>query len=695
MLHPPKARKIPHTHHLHGDTRLDEYYWLRERDKPEVLRYLDEENDYFRSIMQPLEPLTEELFEEMCSHIVDNDVEVPVQDGPFFYYRCMVAKKEYPVYARKRAQTREELDKCPEEIMLDVNTLANTGEFLSVSLYRISPDHRYLAFLENHDGTDRYTLRIKDLHTGEFLDDQISNIFIEQSLEWDNSRQFIYYITVDETQRPFRLWQHQIGFPASEDVLVYEESDSTYTLALTKSLDRQYLFITSHNKNTSEVRLINATDHEQPIAIFWAREPGVLYSVEHRDNEFLVLTNRQRPNFELLKCSEYPSSPASCQPLVPYHDSQYLKHMYPFQNGLILTGRENSLTQMWIYGQGELQPLLWPETLHYVKMGINVDAKSDEVLVHYESFLTPPRTYGLNLINKKMRILRQQEVPGFNPTLYEQKRDWATAEDGTKIPISMVYLRQELTKNGPHPLILYGYGAYGFSMEPFFASSRLPLLDRGIVMVTAHVRGGDEQGRWWYDQGKLMNKRNTFSDFIRVAQHLIANNWTAPRYLAARGRSAGGLLMGAVLNMASDLFQVVAPGVPFVDVVSTMLDVNIPLTTLEWDEWGDPHQPKPYFYIKSYSPYDNVAYQPYPHIYMYAGLNDPRVGYFEPAKFAARLRDRKTDDHILVLKTNLGAGHMGSSGRYAQLRELAEEYAFIFDKLGLKSVIAHDGLGPD
>ena len=683
-MQPPKARKIPYEHHLHGDSRPDEYYWLKEPDNPEVLRYLEEENHYYQSVMQPLSSLTQELYDEMRSHTLENDNEVAVQDGSFFYYERMVADKEYPVYARKRAQSRKALDECPEEIILDVNTLALSGEFLNVSLYRLSSDHRFLAFLENHDGTDRYTLRIKDLQNHEFLEDSIPNVFIEQSLEWDGTGQFIYYVTVDPTQRPYRLWRHRVGSPPLEDSLVYEESDNTFILALTKSLDGRYLFFTSENKTTSEVRLLNTLDHEQTVSIFWPRTTGVLYSLEHQDQEFLVLTNRGKPNFELLSCPDHQLPPTQCRSMVPDNDTKYLNRVYPFKDGLLIAGRENGLTQIWTYGQGQLRPLPWPETLYHVEMRENLSANPDEVLIRYESFLTPPRTYGLNLADHSMHILRQQEVPGgFNPALYEQKRVWATAEDGTDIPVSMVYSRQVLQKNGPHPLVLYGYGAYGFSMEPFFASSRLPLLDRGVVMATAHVRGGAEQGRWWYEQGKLMKKRNTFTDFIAAARYLINNNWTDPRHLAARGRSAGGLLMGAVLNMSPELFQVIAPGVPFVDVVTTMLDSDIPLTTLEWNEWGDPHQPEPYRYMKSYSPYDNVEPKPYPHIYMYAGLNDPRVGYFEPAKFAARLRERKTDNHTLVLKTHMGAGHGGSSGRYARLRELAEEYAFILSKIDL------------
>lgn len=682
MAQPPRARKIPYEHHLHGDVRSDEYYWLKERDNPEVIRYLEAENRYYQAMMQPLESFTEELYEEMRSHVMNDEMEVPAQDGPYFYYERMVADQEYPIYARKRAQSREELGPCPEEIILDVNALATKEEFLSVSLRRISPDHRFLAFLENHDGTDRYTLRIKDLQTHEFLSDTVSNVFIEQSVEWDGSGQFVYYVTVDDTQRPYRLWRHQLGFSVSEDILMYEESDNTYTLSLTKSLDGRYLFIGSKNKATSEVRFLESYKPEQPVRVFWPRETGVLYSIEHRDNEFLILTNKKKRNFELLSCSDQEFSPSACKPLVPYDDNKYLSQLYPFKDGLLIQGRQDGLTQIWIFDQEQLDPLPWPETLYYVHLGPNLSASPDEVLLHYESFLTPPRTYGLNLAKRSIRILRQQAVPGgYDPMDYEQTRTWATAEDGTQIPVSMVYSRKILNRNGPHPLILYGYGSYGFSMEPFFASSRLPVLDRGVVMATAHIRGGSERGRWWYDQGKLMNKRNTFSDFISVARYLIDQGWTEPHKLAARGRSAGGLLMGAILNMAPELFQVVAPGVPFVDVVTTMLDSSIPLTTLEWDEWGDPHRPEPYHYMKSYSPYDNVESKPYPHIYLYAGLNDPRVGYFEPAKFAARMRDRKTDDHVLVLKTHMGAGHMGSSGRYAHLRELAEEYAFILDKL--------------
>ncbi|SMC06948.1 oligopeptidase B [Sulfobacillus thermosulfidooxidans DSM 9293] len=683
MVNPPKAPKKPYWHQLHGDIRPDDYYWLRERNNPEVIRYLEEENQYFESAMKPLEPLTEKLAKEIRSHIAEDDTEIPVQDGPYFYYKRMVANLEYPIYARKRANTRQELTQVPEEIILDLNTLAKPGEFLSVTVQKVSPNHQLLAFLENHDGTDRYTLRILDLRDHHFLPDSTPNIFLQHSVEWDASGQFLYYLKVDESQRPFQLWRHRLGDVMSNDVLIYEETDLTYTLSLTKSLDGQYLLLTSQNKRTNEIRVLPTQEPEGSWTVFWPRETDVLYFVEHWHHQFIVLTNKEARNFTLLSCPDSQLSSPNCTALVPYNDNQYLQHVYPFAQCVIVSGREEGLTQLWIYHEGQLTRLQWPESLYYVSMGPNRDANATEILVHYESFLTPTITYGLDPQTRQLTILKQQEVPGgYEPQNYEQKRLWVTAADGVDIPVSMVY-RRGLLQEGPHPLILYGYGSYGMSTEPHFDPSKLPLLDRGVILATAHVRGGSERGRWWYEQGKLMNKRNTFTDFITVARYLIDHGFTVPQKLAARGRSAGGLLMGAVLNMAPELFQVVVPGVPFVDVVTTMLDATIPLTTLEWDEWGDPHFPEAYAYMKSYSPYDNIESKDYPHIFIYTGLNDPRVGYFEPAKFVARLREMKTDTHQLLLKTHMGAGHSGASGRYSRIRETAEEYAFILDKLGI------------
>lgn len=680
-MKPPIAKRIPHPHELHGDVREDDYYWLKDPSNPQVIQYLEEENRYYDEIMRPLEKQTEQIYQSMVDRVPDSEVKIPVQHGTFFYYSRLDKSKQYPIYARKQAESRELLSEAPEEVILNLNELAEEDDYLSVTVQRINTDHTHLAYLENRDGTDRYTIHIKDISTGKLLPDRIPNVFLYGSMEWSRCGDFIFYITVDENQRPCQLWRHRIGSDVESDKLVFEEKDETFTLYVSKSQSGKFIFVHSMSKTTSEVQLLDADSALSPLQLVDGRRDGILYDVEHWENDLLILTNEDALNFQLFRSPL--DNLKSRKNVIEYDEEHYLQAMYPFRDKLLLAGRKNGLTQIWVMQDDKLEPIEWDEPLYTVSVLSDQDYEAAEVLLQYESLLTPKTTYGLDLLTGEKHRLQVAPVSGeYDRTDYRQEQLWATSEDGVNVPMTAVYLEGALD-NGPAPLILYGYGSYGANSDPHFDPYRLPLLDKGVVFVTAQVRGGSEMGRSWYEDGKMQHKRNTFTDFIAAAKHLIDEGYTSSSKMAARGGSAGGLLVGAVANMAGELFEVVVPAVPFVDVVTTMLDTTIPLTTLEWDEWGNPQDREDYFYMKSYSPYDNVEAKDYPHLFITTGLNDPRVGYWESAKWVARLRALKTDDNVLVMKTNMGAGHFGKSGRFNHLKEAAECYAFILDRLGV------------
>lgn len=678
-MQPPLAPRHPQPQRKHGDVRTDDYYWLNQKDNDEVLRYLEAENAYYDEVMQPLNQLSENLYEEFIARIPDEEQAIPVRFGSYFYSRRQAKDWQYPVYFRQKANHRADLAHSTPEVLLDLNVLAKPGEYLSVTERRISPNQQYLAYLENRDGTDRYTLRVRDLASGEWLSDEVPNVFISDSIEWDASGQYLFYISVDESQRPYQLWRHKLG--DKEDILIYEEADMTCVISLSQSRDGQYLFLQSSSKTTSETRYLHTHQPTENWTLFQAKRPNIEYTLEHWQGDFLVLTNENATNFRLQKCPTTNRQPL--EDVFPYDETRYLTNVYPFADALVLEGRDNGLTQVWIYAQGELHRLEWSETVYTVRVLEQYEFQTHELLLQYESFLTPKTTYAVHLQQLTKEALLVQEIPGkFDPTLYTQQREYAYSEDGTKIPISLVYRKDALHK-GPAPLLLNGYGSYGICFDPVFQAQNLPLLDRGLIIAIAHVRGGGEMGRSWYESGKLQQKMNTFTDFIDCAKHLIKKGYTSPEILAARGGSAGGLLMGTVANMAGELFAVIEADVPFVDVVTTMLDPTIPLTTLEYDEWGNPENETDYHYMKSYSPYDNVKAKDYPHLLVTTGLNDPRVGYWEPAKWVAKLRVMKTDEHMIVMRIHMGAGHFGSSGRLEMWKERATQMAFLLDKIGI------------
>jgi oligopeptidase B len=681
-MQPPVASRRPHRHELHGDIRPDDYYWLRDRQDPEVIAYLEAENRYTESVLAPLQPRVDALYHELLERVDEDRIDVPVQDGPYFYYWRMVPGQQYRVYARKRARSRAALDEAPEEVILNVNQLAEGHAFESVTVLRTSPDHRYLAYLENHDGTDRYLLQVKDLERGVLLQEAIPNVFLYGSVEWDGSGRYLFYTQVDESQRPWQCWRHELGSDGP-DTLIYQEDDVTFSLVLSRSMSGRHLFLHSQNKESDEIRWIPAATPLAEWQVFAPRVPGIRYDLEDWGPDFIIRTNEEAENFRLMATPLDNTRRESWRELWTYQPSVFIEGVTPFASGLLIEGREDGLSQLWVFRDGRAERLEWSEPIYTVAQEANRDYHVARVLIAFQSLTTPRTVFELDLGSLARQDIHQDRVPGsYNQADYVQERVWAEARDGVRVPVSLLY-RQGALERGPAPLFLYGYGSYGASMDPRFDPFRLPLLDRGIVYAVAHIRGGAEMGQGWYQQGKLLRKTNTFNDFVDTARYLIAEGYTAPDRLAIEGRSAGGLLMGAVVNQSPELFRVVLAGVPFVDVVTTMLDASIPLTSLEWDEWGNPADPEFYHYMKGYSPYDNVARKAYPHLFVSTGLNDPRVAYWEPAKWVARLRITKTDDNVLLLRTHMGAGHGGSSGRYERLRERAQELAFVLDRLGI------------
>jgi oligopeptidase B len=673
----PVAKRIPKITTIHNEMLQDDYHWLRERENPEVRGYLEAENSYLEEVMQPTQGLQETLYEEMLSHVQESDCSVPVQDGDYFYYARSEKGQQYPIYCRKQCVSRDQLDNTPEEILIDFNQLAEGKSFFSVTQVKMSPDHTKLAYLQNETGSDYYRLYIKDVATRADLIQPIDDIYIQSSLEWA-SNTLLFYVTANLKQRPNKLFGFNLETQTS--TLIYEEMDEAFFLSIDKSRSGQFLFVSSANIDTSEVRYLPVAHPESEWKLFATRVSGVLYELEHHGDYFYILTNENAQNFKLLRTLHKTPDKSQWEELLPYRQDVYLWGVYPFANHILMTSREKGLTQLSVYDvvTGSIKQLEWPEDIYTVYVSENRNYDTETVLIGFQSMLTPPSILELDLSTLTTTLLKQDIVHHYSREDYTSEQCWAQADDGTAIPISLLYKKGV---SRPALLLLYGYGAYGSSYDPSFNSNRLALLDRGIIFAIAHIRGGAEMGRHWYDQGKILNKKNTFQDFIVCAEHLIKQDYTSKEKLAAMGLSAGGLLMGAVTTMRPELFKAVVAKVPFVDVVNTMLDPSLPLVGIEYDEWGNPNKPDEYTYMKSYSPYDNVKANHYPHLLVTGGLNDPRVPYWEPAKWVAKLRTHKTDNNVLILKTHMEAGHLGSSGRYGQLRDVALEYAFILTAL--------------
>ena len=673
---PPVARTIPKVDTLLGEVRVDPYFWLRDdtRTAPAVISHLQAENRYADSSMRHTDVLQKQLYQEMVGRIKETDRSVPeYMDGAWYYTRT-VKGQQYPIFCRRRGSLR-----APEQVLLDENALAGRRPYSRVGLRQVSPDGSILAYTWDTTGGEWYTLMFKDLRTGRLLPDRVDSVNYE--MEWAADNRTLFYGRDDAAHRAFRVYQHRLGASAPDGV-VFEDLDPLFNVDLAKSKDRAYLFINSESFTSSDTRYLPANQPGGEWRVLLPRTPDVVYSVEHHGDDFLIRTNDAAINFKLVRAPVSDPSRARWTEVIPARDSVLLEDLDVFRSYAALYERGNAVRRVRVldFQRGATYVVDFPEDISTFQEAANPEYDTDVVRFTYTSLTTPPSVYDFDMKRKTRTLKKRTEVPRYQPGRYATERTWAVAGDGTRVPVSLLY-RRPLVKDGSRPMLLNAYGSYGYSTDPWFNSNVFSLVDRGFVYAIAHIRGGQEMGRAWYDDGKMLRKKNTFTDFTAAAEHLVRDGYTASDRLAIRGGSAGGLLMGAVINMRPDLFRAVVADVPFVDVINTMLDATIPLTTQEWQQWGDPSREPDYSYMKSYSPYDNVAARAYPAILVTAGLNDPRVGYWEPAKWVAKLRANKTDANTLLLKTNMGAGHGGSSGRYDYLEEMAFRYAFILDQV--------------
>ncbi len=675
----PRAKIIPHHETRHGQSVTDHYYWLRNRGDDDVIAYLKAENAYTQRVMQHTQSLQDKLFKEMKSRIKETDLSVPVTFGPFQYYSRTEEGKQYRIHCRKT-----DTPGATEQILLDENELARGLDYFRLGNKAISPNHRLLAFSVDTNGSETYTLRIKDLSTGAILPDAIANTYY--GLAWGNDNATIFYTTLDDAKRPDKVHRHTLGTPQTSDQVVYHDSDERFHVGIRKSRSQRYIFIDANSQITSEVSFLDANRLSDNAKVISPRRDGVEYSAVHHGNHFYMVTNDKAINFKIVRTPIDRPSVEHWTDVIPHDPAVRILRASAFQNHLVIQERRRGLRGLRIHNFKSQQEheVSFPEPVYTVYGSDNPEFDSTTFRYAYTSLTTPRSIFDYDM-NKRTSTLRKRHevLGGYDPTQYVSQRLFAYAKDGTRIPISLVH-KKGLKKDGTNPTLLYGYGSYGMSMDPRFDANRISLLDRGFVYAIAHIRGGGDLGRPWYQDGKFLKKKNTFTDFIAAAEHLIHEQYTSPDHLAMMGGSAGGLLMGAVTNMRPDLFSVVIAKVPFVDVVNTMYDATIPLTVIEYEEWGNPTKKEYYDYMMSYSPYDNVTVKAYPNMLITAGLNDPRVQYWEPAKWTAKLRALKTNDNRLLLKTNMGAGHSGRSGRYERLHTVAFDYAFLLDTLGIK-----------
>jgi oligopeptidase B len=675
---PPVAKVEPHYDTMHGQEMVDNYYWLRERDNPDVLAYIEAENAYADSVMMHTADLQEELYEEMVGRIKETDLSVPARKDDYFYYSRTEEGKQYSIYCRKKGS----LD-APEEVLLDINELAEGKEFASLGIYEISPDHKLLAYGMDYTGSERFTVRIKNLETGEIYPDKIDSV--AYSLAWANDNMTFFYTVFDASWRPYRVYRHQLGQKTSGDVVIFEEDDPMFYVGLDRTRSGEYLLLGAGSQTSQEYHYLRTDNPMGRFKVIQPRTPKLEYAVEHHGDKFYIVTNDNAINFKLVTAPVNRPGKANWTELIPHRDTVMLESISCFADFMAIFERAEGLRRIRIMdiATGNTHTIQMPEPVYAAYGGNNPEFTTDKLRFTYTSMVTPRTVYDYHLADRSLELKKQDEIGGgFESADYTTKRIWAEAPDGARVPISMVY-RTSTADSTPAPLYLYGYGSYGITMDPYFSSGRLTLLDRGFIFAIPHIRGSDAMGRPWYNAGRLLNKRNTFTDFIACAEHLIEEGYTTSDQLVIGGGSAGGLLVGAVTNMRPDLFEIVVAEVPFVDVMNTIMDSTMPLSVIEYDEWGNPYEKEYFDYMMSYSPYDNVTEQDYPHMLIMTGYNDTRVMYWEPAKWVAKLRAHKTDNNRLVLKVNM-AGHGGASGRYDALREQAFEYAFVLDVLNMR-----------
>ncbi|UCC85396.1 MAG: S9 family peptidase [Gemmatimonadota bacterium] len=678
---PPAAKVVPHELEMHGHVRIDNYYWLRERENPEVIAYLEAENAYTEAVMAHTEGLQEALFDEIVGRIKQTDLSVPYFRDGYYYYTRTEEGKDYPIYARKPGSLDAE-----EEILIDVNELAEGHGFTSVSFPAVSSDGNIIAFAHDTVGRRFYNIRFKNLGTGEYLEDEIPNV--TSNITWANDNRTVFYGRQDPgTLRRYQIYRHVLGTDPANDELVYQEDDVEFSCYVRKTKTDEYIIIGSSQTLSNEYWYLDADDPDGDFKLFMAREPDHEYSIDHFGDHFYITTNYEAENSRLMRTPVHSTSKEHWEEVIAHREDVLLSGFDVFKDFMVVVERREGLLQIRIRpwaGEEDEYYLDFGEPAYSARPTSNPEIDTDVLRYRYSSLTTPSSVYDYNMKTREKTLLKQDEVlGGYDPVDYVSERLYAPARDGVRVPVSIVY-RKGAEMDGDNPMLLNAYGSYGSSSDAGFSSTRLSLLDRGFVYAIAHVRGGMEMGRWWYEDGKLFNKKNTFTDFIDVGKFLIDEGYTSPEMMFAQGGSAGGLLMGAVYNMRPDLFKGIIARVPWVDVVTTMLDASIPLTTSEYDEWGDPNEEDYYWYMLSYSPYDQVESKDYTNMLVTTGLHDSQVQYFEPAKWVAKLRAMKTDDNRLLLKTNMEAGHGGASGRYQRYREIAFQYAFMLDLLGIE-----------
>jgi oligopeptidase B len=669
------AEKKTKTTNIHGETLVDDFFWLREKTSPAVLAHLQAENNYAESVMKPTAALQEKLYKEMLSHIKQTDTNVPYRRGNHFYYTRTEEGKQYPIFCRKKGSTE-----APEEIVIDVNELAKGQKFMSIGAFMPSDDGNLLAYTTDKTGYRQFLLQIKDLRTGQLLPERVERV---NQVVWATDNKTIFYVTEDATtKRSDKFFRHVLGTDKHD--LVYEEKDELFDISTGRSRDKAVIFVEAFSKTSTEARYLPADQPNATLKVILPRQPEHEYDVDHRGGLFYIRSNKGAKNFRIVTAPVNDPSEANWKEFVAHRPAVKIDGISLFADHAVLSEWENGLQQLEVvnFKSNKRHRIEFPEPVYAAGLGPNAEFNTTIVRYSYNSLVTPNSTFDYDMNAGKSTLLKQQEVPGgFDRTNYKAERVFATASDGTKIPISMVY-RKGVKLDGSAPMLLYGYGSYGASIPPTFSSNRLSLLDRGVIFAIGHIRGGGELGEEWRQAGRMMNKMNTFTDFIACAETLIKMKYTSSDRLVIQGGSAGGLLVGAVSNMRPDLFKAVVSQVPFVDVLNTMLDASLPLTTSEYIEWGNPNDKPAYEYMKKYSPYDNVAKKNYPSTLVKVSLNDSQVPYWEGAKLVAKMRTMKTDNNPLLLKVNFGAGHGGSSGRYDALRETAFDYAFMLWQMG-------------
>ena len=679
---PPVAKKIPKPQVVNGVDITDQYFWLRDKPNPDVKAYLEAENAYTDAIMKPTVGLQDELYKEMLGHIKETDTNVPFKEGDYFYYSRTEQGKQYPIFCRKLRS----LD-APEQVILDQNKLAEGEKFMNVGLQMVSDDGYLLAYTTDNSGFRQYTLQIKNLVTGELYPEKMLRV---GSVAWAGDNKTLFYTVEEEqTKRQYRVYRHVLGTPVEKDVVVYEDPDERFNVEVFRTRSRQYLIIDSGSHTTTESRFLRAAEPGGDWTLVAPRIQDQEYEVDHYGNEFLIRTNDKGRNFRLVSAPLASPGREQWTEVIPHRPDVMLSGIDVFEDFIVAVERENGLPELRIIdlrsGDWKTAPshkITFPEPTYSAMPSQNREYKTTKYRYAYQSMVTPASIYDYDVNARTSELRKRIDVPAYDPSLYKSERLWATAKDGTKIPISIVY-KNGFTKDGTHPMLLNAYGSYGYSYPVTFSASVLALLDRGFSVAIAHIRGGGDMGKPWHDAGRMMNKKNTFTDFTDSVEYLIAQKYTTKDRLVISGASAGGLLMGAVTNMRPDLFKAVVTKVPFVDVMNTMLDASLPLTVPEYEEWGNPNEKPAFDYMYSYSPYDNLATKDYPGILVKTSFNDSQVMYWEPAKYVAKLRTLKTDNNPLLLKTNMAAGHGGASGRYDYLHDIAFDYAFMLWQVGL------------